>query len=281
MSGVEGIRMIASDLDNTLLTSAKAISPRTNQAISDAHAAGLILLTATGRQLATMPQQVLDTDIGYAVASNGAVGFDFERELVMFTELLSVAAQQAVVDYLSQRAPGVAFSAGRGTGDTFYSQPEYLDQVLSREKLHDRRAVVVADLPTVISEPTIKLVVRHPEFTPDELLAMLDESGLSGFHATTSGAPFVEIAAGGINKATGLAQVCAELGLGADEVMAVGDAKNDVEMLEWAGIGVAMANARPEAKAAADFEIPSNEEDGLAQMIEAMLSGGEHFPWVR
>jgi Cof subfamily protein (haloacid dehalogenase superfamily) len=281
MSGIDGIRMIASDLDNTLLTSAKEISPRTREAVSEAHAAGLILLTATGRQLATMPQAVLDTEIGFAVASNGAVGFDFQRDLVLFTELLPVAAQQTIVEYLSERAPGVGFSAARGTGDTFYAEPEYQAQVLSREMLHDRRTIVVAELEQVISEPTIKLVVRHPEFSPDELLAMLDESGLEGFHATTSGAPFVEIAAGGINKATGLARVCAELDLTADEVMAVGDAKNDVEMLEWAGIGVAMANARPQAKAAADFEIPSNEEDGLAQLIEAMLSGGEHFPWVR
>ena len=100
----------------------------------------------------------------------------------------------------------------------------------------------------------------------------MDASGLTGFHATTSGAPFLEIQGDGVTKASGVARLCALLGYEAAEVMAAGDARNDVELLAWAGFGVAMGNAVPEALAAADWTTAHNEDDGLALVIEQVLA---------
>jgi Cof subfamily protein (haloacid dehalogenase superfamily) len=266
-----GIRLVASDLDSTLLTSQKTISERTRAAIRAAHEAGIIVLTATGRQLATMPDPVFETEISYAVASNGAVGYDYVRQEVLFIEEIGPAAQQAVVAYLADHAPGTVYAAGRGTGDVFLVEPGFQALMTERERLYDRRKLVPTPLPKIVSEPTIKLCARHPEITPDELLDILDAGRLPGCHPATSGAPFVEISRADVNKAAGLARICGPLQIGPEQVVAVGDAKNDVEMLRWAGVGVAVANAVPEALAAAGFTTASNDDDGLALVIEALV----------
>ncbi len=265
------IQLIASDLDGTLLTSSKEITARTKAAITAAHDAGLILVIATGRQLDTMPLELPIAELDFAVASNGAVGFDYSNNQALFVEHLAVPVQAQIVEYLSDAVPGVVFGACRGIGATFVAQPEYVAQSSEAERLHDRREYVLADIKAVISEPTIKLVARHSQFSADALYEYLQASGLTGFHATTSGAAFVEISAAGVNKAHGLAQIAELAGIAAADVAAVGDAKNDVEMLNWAGLGLAVANAVPEALAAANQVIPTNNEDGLAQFIESVL----------
>ena len=95
--------------------------------------------------------------------------------------------------------------------------------------------------------------------------------GLGGFEATLSGAPFVEVMAEGVTKATGLARLCEHLGVSRTDVVAFGDALNDVEMLRWAGHGVAMAGAEAVVLDAADEVAASNDDDGVARVIERML----------
>ena len=130
--------------------------------------------------------------------------------------------------------------------------------LIAEEVGYKRKAIVVDDLLYASSA--------------DDLLAMLDASGLTGFHATTSGAPFLEVQGAGVTKASGVARLCAILGFEAADVMAAGDARNDVELIEWAGFGVAMGNAVPEAIAAADWTTTHNEDDGLALAIEQVLA---------
>ncbi|MDR1237021.1 MAG: Cof-type HAD-IIB family hydrolase [Propionibacteriaceae bacterium] len=270
------IRLISTDLDNTLLTSTKQITDRTFAAIHDAHNAGLVMVVATGRYLASLPEALLETEIDYGVISNGSLGYDFARHEVLFVELVDPKTQAQIVEALSARFPGVIFGATRNISDVFCTDRSYVDMMPEREWLHDRRKFVFADVATIISEPAIKLIARHRDIHQDVLLAYLNDSGLTGFHASTSGAPFVEIAAAGVTKATGLARICDRLGIQQSEVIAVGDAKNDVEMLQWAGMGVAVENAVPEAKAAADLSIPPSDEDGWARFIEHCLSQFAH-----
>jgi len=91
------------------------------------------------------------------------------------------------------------------------------------------------------------------------------------FEMTLSGAPFVEVMAAGVSKASGLAQLCTRLGVERSEVLAFGDGLNDREMLTWAGHGVAVANAEDAVKDVADELTSSNDEDGVALVIEALL----------
>jgi len=264
------IRLVASDLDGTLLTRHERLSPRTVRAIEAAVAAGLRVVAATGRQRTQLPPGLAASGVSHVVGSNGALAVDLATGDVLFEELLTPSVAGDIVAFLTAELEGVRFSAVRDQGGRHDAEPGYLDLLTPRELSFWR--VDAVDLAELVAEPTLKLTVRHPELDADALLEVLTGSGLGGFHATTSGAPFLEIAGAGVTKATGVSRLCALLGVDADGVLAAGDAKNDVELLAWAGIGVAMGNAVPEATAVADWTTATNDADGVALAIEHVLS---------
>lgn len=268
------VRLIATDLDGTLLLEHREVTPRTARAIRAATAAGLLVVAATGRQSGQLPAPVTACGIRYVVASNGAIGVDLAGGAVLFEELLAPRTSAEIVAHLTAELEGVRFSAVRDFGARHAAEPGYLELLDPRELKMWPERLHAASLAEVVAQPTLKLTARHPVLTADELLAVLDASGLAGFHATTSGAPFLEIQGAGVTKATGVARLCELLGFEAAEVMAAGDARNDVELLDWAGFGVAMGNAVPEAIAAADWTTARNDEDGLALAIELVLAAG-------
>lgn len=270
-SAARSIRLIASDLDGTLLLRNREVTPRTSAAIGAAFDAGVLVVAATGRQFLQLPDPVLASGIRYVVASNGAIGVDLADQTVLFEDLLAPAVAADIVAYLTAELEGVRFSAVRDSGARHAAEPGYLDLVNPVERNLWTEITTPASLAEIVSQPTLKLTVRHPSLGADDLLAVLNASGLTGFHATTSGAPFLEVQGAGVTKASGVAQLCAILGYEAAEVMAAGDARNDVELIEWAGFGVAMGNAVPEAIAAADWTTTHNEDDGLALVIEQVL----------
>ena len=265
------VRLIASDLDGTLLHHHQEVTPRTAAAIGAAFDAGLTVVAATGRQFPQLPEPVLASGIRYVVASNGAIGVDLADNTVLFQVLLAPGVAADIVAHLSAELEGVRFSAVRDAGARHAAEPGYLDLVEPEERKLWTEILRSESLAEVVSQPTLKLTVRHPTLTADDLLAVLNASGLTGFHATTSGAPFLEIQGDGVTKASGVALLCTLLGFEAADVMAAGDARNDVELIAWAGFGVAMGNAVPEAIAAADWTTAHNEDDGLALVIEQIL----------
>lgn len=267
------IRLIATDLDGTLLHQHTEVTPRTAAAIGAATAAGLTVIAATGRQAQQLPEAVAASGVRYVVASNGGIGVDLVDGSVLFEDLLSADAAADIVAYLTAELEGVRFSAVRDQGTRHTAEPGYLALVTPRERELGWALLDCEDLADVVATSTLKLTVRHPSLTADDLLGVLERSGLDGFHATTSGAPFLEIQGAGVTKATGVARMCERLGVDAAEVLAAGDAKNDIELLTWAGIGVAMGNAVPEAKAAADWVTATSGEDGVALAIESVLAG--------
>jgi hydroxymethylpyrimidine pyrophosphatase-like HAD family hydrolase len=264
------VRLIASDLDGTLLTGDGNVSPRTARAIRRAVAAGVRVVAATGRQVTQLPAELVASGVSHAVGSNGSIAIDLVTGEVLFEELLAPSAAGDIVAFLTAELEGVRFSAVRDHGGRHVAEPGYLDLLTPWELGFWR--VDTVDLAEVVAEPTLKLTVRHPELDADGLLAVLSTSGLGGFHATTSRAPFVEIAGAGVTKATGVARLCALLGVDPGAVLASGDAKNDVELLSWAGFGVAMGNSVPEARAAADWTTAGNDDDGVALAIEHVLT---------
>jgi len=265
------IRLIATDLDGTLLRADKTISDRTVEAIRRAHEAGLQVVAATGRYPATLAALLMPVGIDYAVASNGAQCYRLSSGELLFEELLPNEAARAIMDYLPRVLDGVLFEAVTDHGLVHYAERGYFDLVHEYERRLFPLQYLESTRAGLLAHEIVKLAVRHPSATPDEMLDALADSGLDGFHATTSGAPFLEISGPGVTKAHGVARLATHLGLEARQVLAVGDARNDVEMLEWSGIGVAMGNAVAEAIAAADHTTASNEEDGLAAAIERLL----------
>lgn len=261
-------RLVASDLDGTLLDPREQISPRTLAAIELATAAGVRVVAATGRQVAQLPPALAGSGITHAVGSNGAICIEMGGD-ILFEDLLPASTAADIIAFLTAELEGVRFAVVRDHGDRRVAEPGYIE-LLKPEELEYWR-IEADDLAALVTEPTLKLTARHPRLTADDLLDVLDRSGLAGFHATTSGAPFLEVAGAGVTKATGVARLCELLDVDATEVIAAGDAKNDIELLRWAGLGVAMGNAVPETLAAADWVTATNADDGLARAIEHVL----------
>jgi Cof subfamily protein (haloacid dehalogenase superfamily) len=266
------VRLIATDLDGTLLRDDKTISRRTMAALRGAADAGVFVVVATGRQAGQLPDEIGSCGVTHVVASNGALGRSLIDGSTLFEDFLQPEAVIAIVEHLHAEVPGVRVSAVRDQGARHAAEPGYVELLTDMEKVPHWWHMVTEPLAQVVSQPTLKLVVRHPQLSADDLLEVVQASGLTGFHATTSGAPFLEIGGDGVTKASGLIRLCALLGVDAAQVLAAGDARNDLEMIRWAGRGVAMANAVAELQAAADLVTASNQQDGLALAIEAVLA---------
>lgn len=265
-------RLIATDVDGTLLDSAHRLRPRTLRAFEAARAAGLEVVAVSGRQTHSIHAVVRGTTLeGPAIGSNGSVGVHLGTGDVYFEETIPVAAQSELATLLRAAFPGLQAASVRDAGHTFVAEEGYLPLMDPGDHGQDRDAIVTTDLAGVVACPSVKLVLRHPTAEVDDLYRAAVALGVTGCHVTTSGAPFLEVSRAGTTKASGLALLCARLGFAPDEVVAFGDNRNDVEMLQWAGLGVAMGNGVREAREAADAIAASNDEDGLALFLEDLL----------
>ncbi len=135
----------------------------------------------------------------------------------------------------------------------------------------------VGDVLDVLGDgyPVLKVMARSSRLAPAALAELINAECGGDLHASVSGAPFAEIAARGVDKSAALARLCAALGIAPNEVIAFGDAPNDLPLLAWAGRGVAVANADPAVAALADEITLSNDEDGVAAVLERLLAADE------
>ena len=266
------LRLVASDIDGTLVRADKTASARTRRALRQIQQAGIVVVLVTARPAHTA--EALADDIGVSgllLCSNGAAVYDLaRREIVRHTPLAVETARRLIVT-LREAVPDVCFAFIRGP--RFACEPAYKRIADPADHADGFLASALLDDALVLCEeaPT-KLVVRHPTIHVDDLLVRVRGLGLDGFEATHSGASFVEVAAAGVTKAWALAELCADLGIGAHEVVAFGDAPNDLPMLQWAGRGIAVANAHLTVLAAVQEVAPSNEDDGVAVILEQCIA---------
>jgi Cof subfamily protein (haloacid dehalogenase superfamily) len=265
-------RLIATDLDGTLLRDDKSVSDRTIAALAAAEDAGIEVFFVTGRPARWM--DVVSEHVhghGLAICANGAAVVDLHAG----GKLLEVRALERsvaldVVRTLRDAAPGTSFAVELTTG--IHYEPDYppfhLDPgatVATAEKLLDE------DHPDA-GAPVIKLLAHHPELTPDGFLTLArTATGELASFTRSSPTALLEVSGLGVSKASTLALCCAQRGISADEVVAFGDMPNDVEMLTWAGTSYAMGNAHPDVIAAASGRTVANNEDGVAVVIEQIL----------
>ncbi|MFP5416238.1 MAG: HAD family hydrolase [Actinomycetes bacterium] len=267
------IRLIATDLDGTLLRSDHSVSALTMSVLAAVQDAGIPVVPISGRQpYALVPIAERAGLRGAAVCANGAIGYDLATGEVLYEELLSVAAQTALVEGIRAVYPGVRCVSFRDAGTTLVPERGYTGMMDPGDHNRaDAAPPVEYDLEEVLAAPSVKLVLRQPGLAPEALLALATELGVPGVQPTLSGPPFLEVAAAGVTKSAGLARLCAHLGLGAQHVAAFGDHLNDLDLLQWAGLGVAMGNAVDEVKAVAHKITLTNDEDGLAVAIRDLL----------
>jgi Cof subfamily protein (haloacid dehalogenase superfamily) len=199
---------------------------------------------------------------GLAICANGALAYDLHTEQVVRSSLLSPDAAREVVQALREAIPGIAFAVER-LDLGFAHEPSYVPRWDSDDP---RTAAPIEEL---LTADVVKLLARHEGISADELLAAAHAAVTSGATLTHSSADgLLEMSAEGVSKASGLAAFAEEHGVDAAEAIAFGDMPNDLPMLAWAGTAVAVANAHPEVLAAADEVTASNDDDGVAQVLD-------------
>ncbi|MFE2041751.1 Cof-type HAD-IIB family hydrolase [Streptomyces sp. NPDC059477] len=269
-------RLIATDLDGTLLRDDKSVSPRTVAALAAAEEAGIEVFFVTGRPARWM--DVVSDHVhghGLAICGNGAAVVDLHGGpgSHRFVKVRALARENALdaVRLLRDAAPGTVYAVEQTYG--FNQEPDY-------PKLHMEMPDALAPAEELLAggaqgaaEPVLKILAYHPTMDPDAFLAVA-RLALGDRANVTRSSPsaLLEISGPGVSKASTLALCCAERGISPREVVAFGDMPNDVEMLTWAGRSYAMGNAHPDVIAAASGRTVANNEDGVAVVIERMLA---------
>jgi hypothetical protein len=255
-------RLVATDLDGTIVRSDGTISDRTRQALAAVEDAGALLVLVTGRPPRWMPPIVEATGHrGVAICANGALVYDLHTSTVVRSSLLSASALGEIVAALRRDLPGIAFAVER-------HDIGFAHESAYRPRWDGNDPKAVRPLEQLLGDGAVKLLARHDGLDADALLAAATASvGDLGTLTHSSSDGLLEISAAGVSKATGLASLADEQGIEAADVVAFGDMPNDLPMLAWAGLGIAVANAHPEVLAAADEVTASNDDDGVAQVL--------------
>lgn len=264
-----GTRLIATDLDGTLLRSDHTVSPRTVAALAAAERAGVEVFFVTGRPLRWMG--VVAEHLaghGLAILANGAGVYDLRAGMLVEAFPLPEPDALAIARALRADRPGTTFAVERADG--FRREPAY--PRFEPDDIGDP-APVDELLAGGSDQPVLKLLAHHPSDGPDAFLTRaLALAGDRVEVTRSSPSALLEISGAGVSKATTLAKCCAERGITAAEVVAFGDMPNDLAMLTWAGTSYAVANAHPHVHAATTHRTVSNDEDGVARVIERIVA---------
>lgn len=262
--------LIATDVDGTLLNEDELVTPRTKAAVLAAVEAGTQFVLATGRPPRWIPP-VVDA-LGFApmaVCANGAVLYDSATDRILSARTLSVEVLAQLAEMATRVIPGAGLAVERvgsrahdAATPQFLSSPGYEHAWLNP----DNTEVSIED---VLNAPAVKLLIRKAGArSADMAAALAPHVGIEGDLTYSTNNGLIEVTPLGVSKATGVEEVARPLGITAEDVVAFGDMPNDIPMLLWAGLGVAMGNAHREAKAAADEVTTPNTDDGLARVLE-------------
>jgi Cof subfamily protein (haloacid dehalogenase superfamily) len=260
-------RVVATDLDGTIVRSDGTVSPRTVAALARVEAAGATVVMVTGRPPRWIqPVAEATGHRGVVICSNGALVYDLHSESIIGSTTIPAGVVAKVVAILLGSMPDLAFAVETGT-DVFRGHGYRGGWDLDAHDPFER-----FDLDVVTSVGAAKLLASHPSMEVDELLGAV--TGLVGDLVEpthSNGRGLVEMGPRGVSKATTLAGFCVGIGVTAADVVAFGDMPNDLPMLAWANMAYAVANAHSQVLAAVPLRAASNDEDGVAQIIEKLF----------
>ncbi|MFC3300890.1 HAD family hydrolase [Arthrobacter agilis] len=264
------MRLVASDMDGTVVGSDGRMSERTIRAFRACAEAGVDVVFVTGRPprwLQPLREQLGHT--GTVICSNGALTYDLEGDRVLDAQLLDPEHVYAARDIIRGLYPAATFAAETVSGFTVESG--FADAATSELLGGIAPRPFEESLP---GEHVVKFLAREQGVSPDEFLAAV-RPAVAHLVSTTHSAPTIallEMAVPNIDKSVTLARYAADRGIDAADVVAFGDMPNDVQMLDWAGWGYAMASGHADALAAANLVAPPFDEDGVAQVLEERLA---------
>jgi Cof subfamily protein (haloacid dehalogenase superfamily) len=262
---VQPPRLVATDVDGTLLDPDERVPPRVVAVVERLVAGGVGFVLVTGRPPRWIPPVVAQLDVAsLAVCANGSVLYDAAEDRVLWANTLAPDVLARLAAAATETLPGCRLAVERvDLGAPFVAEPGY------RHAWVDGDDEIAADRSVLLDQPAVKLLIRGPRLSSDAMVAAL--TPVIGHEADlTFSYPrgLVEVSPPGVTKATGLAEVARRHGVAAADVVAFGDMPNDLEMLRWAGHGVAMCNAHAALLEVADEVTASNAEDGLALVLE-------------
>jgi Cof subfamily protein (haloacid dehalogenase superfamily) len=265
-------KLVALDIDGTLFTAGhgvasntvdETITPAVRAAVDRALDAGAHIVLATGRSTFGI-SRVLDMlelprhgGQVQAVASNGSVTFAYPpveiRSSVTFdaSEVVRMLLEHVPQALVAVEEIGVGYRVNR-----HFPEGEITGQM------------TLQSVDELVAEPVTRVVIRDPHASEQDFVELAEKVGLQGINYYIGWTAWLDLAPAGVSKASGLERVCRELGVAASDVLAIGDGRNDVEMLEWAGRGVAMGQAPLEVQEAADDVTGTVEEDGAAMELD-------------
>jgi Cof subfamily protein (haloacid dehalogenase superfamily) len=271
-------RLLALDVDGTLLDSAHQLRPRVVAAVRGAAAAGMTVVLATGKQVRSIrPLLAMLGVSGPQICLNGAAVMESERAEPLAFAPLAEAARRAVIEQVRQAGLGFLISQ-------FALDAIYVDEADRRhpslgvfEEYGEQPPTLVPDLlatplPATPLPPAAKILVAGLPSQIPRLRAAVTPWLADQVYITTTMPEFLEFFAFAANKGHALVTLRERLGIPREATIAVGDGENDIPLLGEAGLAVAMGNARPATRAAADHIIPGNDEDGVAVFLEELLA---------
>ncbi len=255
-------KLVALDVDGTIVNGDNELSDVVRDAVVAIRDSGIETVISTGRAISGVMDTVgkLGFTDGLAVASNGAVVFSYDPVEIIHS--VTFDAADAVRRVLEEVPDAIVAVEQVGTGfrvNRPFPETEFAGQF------------VIDDVEKLIAEPVTRVVIRSTDHTPAEFTAIVHDLGLTGTNYFIGYSAWLDLAPEGVSKASGLDVVCERLGLTAADVLAVGDGNNDLEMLQWAGRGVAMGQSPDSLKAVADATTGPIDEDGLAQELTKYL----------
>nr|WP_240895447.1 HAD family hydrolase [Kineococcus siccus] len=260
--------LVGLDVDGTIVDHDERLSDRVRESVRRLAKSGAHVVVATGRSLhGTLPVvQRLGLEEGYVVCSNGAATVRLDSSLDAGYQVVSVHTfdPSAVAGALREHLPTGLFAVevlGRG----FKVTAPFPDGELTGE-------LDVVGFDELFTEPVMRVVVRSPDHTSSEFMDLVDAVGLHGVAYSVGWTAWLDLAPDGITKASALEEVRLRLDVDAADTVAVGDGRNDIEMLRWAARGVAMGNAPAQVQEAADEVTGPVSADGLADVLDSLLA---------
>jgi HAD superfamily hydrolase (TIGR01484 family) len=248
-------RLIALDIDGTLVDPNEKATPAVLSAVHRVIDAGVHVVLSTGRSVYGIGRviDVLGLTGGYAVASNGAVTFTYPP-----VEIRSATTfdPREAVELLLERVPDALVAVeviGRGYRvNRHFPQGEITGEIW------------LQSVDELVAQPVTRVIIRDPSASAEEFVEIAETLGLAGTNYFVGYTAWLDLAPAGVSKASALADVAKALDVDRSEVLAIGDGRNDISMLSWAGRGVAMGQAPSSVRDAADDVTGSLDDDGVA-----------------
>ncbi|WP_077611241.1 Cof-type HAD-IIB family hydrolase [Clostridium sp. Marseille-P2415] len=264
-------RMIVLDLDGTLTNRNKEITPRTKEALFELKRQGGVIVLASGRPTYGVVPLARELELqksgGYILSFNGGRMIDCRTGETVFAKELPVSSNRKIIRMAREHGVNILTYE-----DDLIVTPDAADEYVCKESAVNKLEVKeVEDMESYVQFPVVKFMMLEE----GDYLAMVEpkvKAALGRDYSVYRSEPyFLEILPKGIDKAASLERLLLRLGMGRGEMIACGDGYNDLSMIQYAGLGVAMENAVLPVKKAADYVTCSNDDDGIAHVVEKFM----------